>query len=110
MMAYFLLDISLDISILMGAILVVTGPTVILPLLKQIQVKKSLGTVLRWEGIMIDPVGATLAVLVYEVIKVGETQEAFFLIFIVIIMTILVGFFFGTLVAFLLMFIKILHV
>ena len=105
MMAYFLLDISLDISILMGAILVVTGPTVILPLLKQIQVKKSLGTVLRWEGIMIDPVGATLAVLVYEVIKVGETQEAFFLIFIVIIMTILVGFFFGVLVAFLLMFI-----
>ncbi|HWL11257.1 MAG TPA: sodium:proton antiporter [Planctomicrobium sp.] len=53
-------------SILLGAILVVTGPTVIGPILRQIRPSGIVGPIARWEGIVIDPVGAILAVLVYE--------------------------------------------
>jgi NhaP-type Na+/H+ or K+/H+ antiporter len=53
-------------SFLIGAILVVTGPTVVGPLLRQIRPNGAVGPILRWEGILIDPVGAVLAVLVLE--------------------------------------------
>jgi len=58
----------MELSILTGAILVVTGPTVVIPLLRQIRPKGRIGAVAKWEGITIDPVGAMLAVLVLEVI------------------------------------------
>jgi NhaP-type Na+/H+ or K+/H+ antiporter len=60
---------------LMGAILVVTGPTVIMPLLRQVQPVKSVGSTLKWEGILIDPIGALMALLVYEVI-VAQGRES----------------------------------
>lgn len=69
--AKMLLGISWEIAFLLGATLVVTGPTVIIPLLKQIRPQGRVGSVLRWEGIVIDPVGAILAVLVFEGIIVG---------------------------------------
>jgi NhaP-type Na+/H+ or K+/H+ antiporter len=50
---------------LLGAILVVTGPTVIAPLLRHIKPSRKIGNVVKWEGIIIDPIGAILAVLVY---------------------------------------------
>lgn len=53
-------------SLLLGAILVVTGPTVIGPLLRQIRPIGRVGSIARWEGIVIDPIGAVLAVLVFE--------------------------------------------
>jgi len=53
-------------AILLGAILVVTGPTVIGPILRQIRPIGQVGQLVRWEGIVIDPVGAVLAVLVFE--------------------------------------------
>jgi NhaP-type Na+/H+ or K+/H+ antiporter len=56
---------------LLGAILVVTGPTVIIPLLRQIRPTDRIASILRWEGILIDPVGAVLAVLVYESMVLG---------------------------------------
>jgi NhaP-type Na+/H+ or K+/H+ antiporter len=54
-----------SLAALFGA-LVVTGPTVIVPLLRAVRPKASITTVLRWEGIVIDSVGALLAVLVYQ--------------------------------------------
>lgn len=51
------------ISILYGALVIVTGPTVIAPLLKTVSVNKRIRTILKWEGILIDPVGAIIAVL-----------------------------------------------
>lgn len=66
--AYFILGFNLSLSILIGAILVVTGPTVIVPLLRHIRPRGRAGTVAKWEGITIDPVGAILAVLVLETI------------------------------------------
>ena len=53
---------------LLGAILVVTGPTVIMPLLRYLQPNRQVSSALKWEGIMIDPVGALLALLVFEAI------------------------------------------
>ncbi|MHC4409925.1 MAG: cation:proton antiporter, partial [Planctomycetota bacterium] len=64
--AWLLGGISWKAAILLGAILTVTGPTVIAPLLRQIRPTGAVGPILRWEGILIDPVGAVLAVLVLE--------------------------------------------
>lgn len=74
--ARWILGFSWPLALLIGAVLVVTGPTVIGPLLRQIRPKKRVGSILRWEGILIDPIGALLAVLVYEGAIVGVTNSA----------------------------------
>jgi len=65
---YLIEDFGLELSLLTGAILVVTGPTVVMPLLRDIRPKGRIGAIAKWEGITIDPVGAILATLVLEVI------------------------------------------
>lgn len=62
----FVLKLSLSISVLIGAILTVTGPTVIIPILRHIRPKGRIAALAKWEGITIDPIGAILAVLVLE--------------------------------------------
>ncbi|MEO0478365.1 MAG: cation:proton antiporter [Planctomycetota bacterium] len=52
---------------ILGAILVVTGPTVVLPLLRQARVGHRITTLLKWEGIVNDPLGALLAVFVFQI-------------------------------------------
>jgi len=52
------------IALLFGALITVSGPTVIIPLLKVVKAKRKVSTVLKWEAILIDPVGALLAVVV----------------------------------------------
>lgn len=74
--AYYLLGLNLQISVILGAILVVTGPTVIGPLLRHIRPTTKVANILKWEGIIIDPIGALLAVLVFDTILIGEVQEA----------------------------------
>lgn len=69
--AYLLLGIDAPLSILLGAILVVTGPTVIGPLLRHIRPEARVGNTIKWEGILNDPIGAILAVLVFEAILAG---------------------------------------
>ena len=70
--AYFLTDLSLATSVLLGGILVVTGPTVIIPLLRQARLKRRPATILKWEGIVNDPIGAILAIIVFEYILYSE--------------------------------------
>ncbi len=65
---YWIGSFGIELSLLTGAILVVTGPTVIVPLLRQIRPRGRIGAVAKWEGITIDPIGAILATLVLEVI------------------------------------------
>ncbi|MDT7828870.1 sodium:proton antiporter [Pricia sp. S334] len=72
--AHFIFDLSWQISFLFSALIIVTGPTVITPILRNIPLKKDVSAVLRWEGILIDPLGALVAVLVFEFISVGEGQ------------------------------------
>lgn len=73
----FILGLPWDLSILLGAILVVTGPTVIQPLVAHVRPKGKLAPVLKWEGIVIDPIGASLAVLVFEAIAVAHATGSY---------------------------------
>lgn len=74
MSAHYVLDFGWRISLLVGAILVVTGPTVISPLLRQIRPSRRIESTMKWEGIVIDPIGAVLAVLVFEEFMVSAKQ------------------------------------
>lgn len=69
--AYLVAGLELSIAVLVGAILVVSGPTVIIPLLRQVRPVGRVGSIVKWEGIVNDPIGAILAVLVFEVILTG---------------------------------------
>jgi len=64
--AYYIGHLSLPVSLLFGAILIVTGPTVIIPMLRQAGLNRRTASYLKWEGIINDPIGALLAVLVFQ--------------------------------------------
>ncbi|MGB5645501.1 cation:proton antiporter [Muriicola sp.] len=72
--AHFIFDLNWQISFLFSSLIIVTGPTVITPILRNIPLKKDVSAILKWEGILIDPIGALAAVLVFEFISVGEGQ------------------------------------
>ncbi|UUY08593.1 sodium:proton antiporter [Pseudomonas sp. J452] len=65
---HYLLDFPWDLAILFGTLTLVTGPTVIMPMLRVVRPRASVANILRWEGIVIDPIGALLAVVVYSFI------------------------------------------
>ncbi|MEM6720335.1 MAG: sodium:proton antiporter [Bacteroidota bacterium] len=73
-------ELSWDLCFLFSGLIIVTGPTVITPILRNIPLKKDVSAVLKWEGILIDPIGALVAVLVFEFIIVegdsGFTKTA----------------------------------
>jgi NhaP-type Na+/H+ or K+/H+ antiporter len=73
--AHYLFSLSWEMSFLFSALIIVTGPTVITPILRNIPLKKDVSAVLKWEGILIDPIGALVAVLVFEFISVDAGGE-----------------------------------
>lgn len=79
-LAHYLFGLSWDLCFLFSGLIIVTGPTVITPILRNIPLKRDVSTVLKWEGILIDPIGALIAVLVFEFIsvegEVGFTKTA----------------------------------
>ena len=89
--AHYFVGLSWELSALFGAIMVVTGPTVIMPMLKTVKPNHRISDVLRWEGIVIDPIGALFAVLVFEWIVVQNTSEHLSDVFLIFGQTILVG-------------------
>lgn len=74
MAAHWLGEFPWNIAFLYGSIIVVTGPTVISPLLKQINVDRQVATILEGEGVLIDPVGAILAFVVLDTITNGDAD------------------------------------
>lgn len=74
--AYLLTDLSLRLAFLFGALIVVTGPTVIGPLLRIVRPDARVANVLKWEGILIDAVGAMVAVMVFEFILIDNRNQA----------------------------------
>ncbi|MFZ7156464.1 cation:proton antiporter [Avibacterium avium] len=73
---YFLFDVDWRIALLFGTLVCVTGPTVIVPLLRSVRPNSNIANILKWEGIIIDPIGAIAVVLVYEyIISGGEASE-----------------------------------
>lgn len=100
--AHYFLDMDYRVGLLFGSLIIVTGPTVIAPILQSVRPKKNVSTILKWEGIVIDPIGALVAVLVYELLfvatmgveghhDIGLTQMALKTFF----LTLCVGSFFG---------------
>jgi len=69
--AWLILGIDWRIALILGAVLTLSGPTVVLPLIDFVRPNRELATVLRWEGILIDPVGAILAVLTFHAVASG---------------------------------------
>ena len=63
-----------DVPLLIGAILVVSGPTVVLPLLAHIRPMRDVRSVLKWEGVLIDPLGALLGVIVFQIARTGGSS------------------------------------
>ncbi len=93
--AHYLIGMSWSLSALFGALMVVTGPTVIMPMLKTVRPTPKIADVLRWEGIVIDPIGALIAVLVFEWIAVQNAAAEVSEIFTVFAGTVAIGFLIG---------------
>ncbi len=73
---HYLGGLSWPVSIVLGAILVVTGPTVILPLLRQARLNNESASLLKWEGIVNDPVGVLIAVLTFQYFTIADGGPA----------------------------------
>jgi NhaP-type Na+/H+ or K+/H+ antiporter len=73
--AHFVGGLSWPVSLVFGAILVVTGPTVIIPLLRQAGLNRRTASYLKWEGIINDPIGVLLAVLVFQFFAATEQSN-----------------------------------
>lgn len=90
-----ILGFPISIAIVMGGLLLITGPTVIQPLLKQAKVRNSVDTVLRWESIILDPLGPILALAafyVYQIIGQGFGFQLLFIFIFKMLVVALIGF------------------
>lgn len=74
--AHYIAGLSWPLAMLFGALVTVTGPTVIMPMLRSIRPSERVASILHWEGILIDPIGAALVVLVFEFIHSGGGEAA----------------------------------
>ena len=66
--AHYIAGLSWAVAFVIGGLFIVTGPTVILPLLRHSKLKPRPAKILKWEGIIVDPIGALLAVFAFEII------------------------------------------
>ena len=101
--AHWILGFSLQRSLLLGSILTVTGPTVVGPLLQHIRPIGRVGSLAKWEGIVVDPIGAILAVLVFaaaRAMRVAEIEDAAMIAVIGFLKTLLTGTVFGAAAAY----------
>ncbi|MDG4549119.1 MAG: sodium:proton antiporter [Candidatus Contendobacter sp.] len=80
-----------SLALLFGALVTVTGPTVVAPLLRTVRPEREIANILRWESILIDPIGALLAVLVFEFTVSKQHQHTVMMFCITVIVGILLG-------------------
>ena len=74
--AYFVADLSWEMAFVYGSLVIVTGPTVVHPLLRRFKVKPNLKHILEYEGVLIDPIGALIAIFVVEVVLIESVNVA----------------------------------
>jgi len=92
--AHYLAGLSWAVAFIIGGLFIVTGPTVILPLLRQAKLKPRPAAILKWEAIVVDPFGALLAVFAFELIKFLNSQvtlNALLLFFAASVFAVLLG-------------------
>lgn len=73
---YFLLDLPVNHSLLAASLVIVTGPTVIMPILRRIRIEPRVHNILHWEGVLIDAIGVFIAILCFEWVVVGAREQA----------------------------------
>jgi NhaP-type Na+/H+ or K+/H+ antiporter len=95
-------EISDEAAIVLATVLVVTGPTVVGPLLRFVRPSGTTGPILRAEGVLIDPIGATAALVAFELVLADETDEALLSLAGIVGLTLLAGIGLGLGTAFLL--------
>ena len=78
MAAHHIAGLSLPVAVLFGGILVVTGPTVVIPLLRQSTVQQRPASILKWEAIVNDPTGALCAVIAFEYFRLSSGGATLF--------------------------------
>ncbi len=66
--------LSWEVALLFGALVSVTGPTVIIPILRSVGLSKNAANILRWEGIIIDPLGALAAVVIFQFVAIDAAD------------------------------------
>ena len=107
---HYILGWDWSLAFLFGALIIVTGPTVINPILQAVQPSKKVSAVLKWEGILIDPIGAIVAVIIFEIffgVHQGvhtemSTMDVMKAVFTMVSVGALFGLAFGQILAFLL--------
>jgi NhaP-type Na+/H+ or K+/H+ antiporter len=88
---HYIVGLSPSLSIMFSALMVITGPTVIIPLLRHINVGPQLSALIRWEGILIAPIGTFIIVLVYQSVFVS-TEHVLVLTLMLLVKIMLVAF------------------
>ncbi len=96
---HFILGVSYELSLMFSALMVITGPTVIIPLLRHIKVSPKISSLIRWEGILIAPIGTFLIVLVYQSVFIS-TEHVLKITVLILIKTMAVSTFIGLLGAY----------
>ena len=71
---HFIMGWTWQLSLLFGTLIIVTGPTVVTPLLKRLKIKKNIQTILEAEGVLIDPVGAIIAVVALDSVITSSAE------------------------------------
>ena len=99
---HYLLDFSWSLAFLFGSMTVVTGPTVIVPLLRTVRPQAKLANILRWEGILIDPIGAIFVVIVYEFIVSSSPMHSLEVFGLMLLVGLVIGAVAGWLIAYVL--------
>ncbi|QHJ70418.1 cation:proton antiporter [Planococcus halotolerans] len=92
--AHYIAGLSWAVAFVIGGLFIVTGPTVILPLLRQAKLKARPAAILKWEGIIVDPFGALLALFAFQFVlfAIGdETAAAFGLFFLASLFAVALG-------------------
>jgi CPA1 family monovalent cation:H+ antiporter len=73
-LSHWFVNLEWPLAFLFGAIMTVTGPTVIMPMLRAVRPTAAVANILRWEGILVDPLGAILAVLTFTVVIASQVS------------------------------------
>ncbi|NGZ18275.1 sodium:proton antiporter [Vibrio aestuarianus] len=88
---HYLLGFDWSLALLFGSLTVVTGPTVIVPLLRTVRPNVRLSNILRWEGILIDPLGALFVVMVYEFIVSSSEVHSLYVFALILAVGLAIG-------------------
>jgi len=88
---HFVFDMPWPLALVFGSITVVSGPTVVKPLLRSVRPSENIGHILHWEGILIDPIGVFLALLVFDYVLLDQPGNGLGHIAIILAKLVIVG-------------------